>query len=120
MSKYTIKLEQLVSSQNFGDLVITIQYDFTGAKIISVQGEKITPEMNSQLGPILNMFNFCLTKGISAAEVVEQMMVTQPNTPLDGLLAILFKSINEAPIRIQDVAQGDVIEINPEILKHLR
>ena len=120
MSKYTIKLEELVSSENLGDLVITVQYDYNSAKIVSVQGDKITDEINSQLIPILSIFNFCLTKGISSDEIVDQIAISQTTTELGELLNIVFKSIKDAPNRIQDVSQGDVIEINPEILKHIR
>jgi hypothetical protein len=119
MSKYTIKLEQLVSSDNFGDLVLTIQYDFQGAKIISVKGEKISMELSSQVTPMLNMFNFCLTKGIPTHEVVDQMLVGTPSTQMDKLLAVVLNSVKEAPARIQDIKQESVIEISPVILKHL-
>ena len=120
MSQYTIKLEQLISSQSFGDIVLTIQYDFIGAKIISIQGQQITAELNSQLLPVLNIFNFCLTKGIPATEVVEQMALTNQSTQLDVLLSTIMESIKNAPTKIQDIQQGDVIEIDSTVLKHLR
>jgi hypothetical protein len=120
MSKYTIKLEQLVSSQTFGDLVLTIQYDFSGAKIISINGEKITPELQSQISPVLNMINFCLTKGISIQEVVEQTLIGNPQNQIDQLLEIVLSNMSKVPTRIQDIVKEDVIEINSSILKHLR
>jgi hypothetical protein len=120
MSKYTIKLEQLVSSAAFGDLVLTIQYDFSGAKIISVQGEKLTSELHARVAPVLNMVNFCLTKGISINEVIEQTLVDNPTSAMEQLLEAILGNLRTVPTRIQDIIQNDVIEINPSILKHLR
>ena len=120
MSKYTIKLEQLVSTANFGDVVLTIQYDFNGAKIISVAGDKISSDLHSQISSSLNMLNFCLTKGITMAEIVDQMISPNPTTQMDHLIAVILDNIKTAPTKIQDILQGDVIEINPNILKHLR
>jgi hypothetical protein len=120
MSKYTIKLEQLISSEVFGDIVLTIQYDFEGAKIISVQGEKITPELNSQLSPILNIFNFCLTKNIPASEVVKQMDIPANPTQFYKLLTLILDTVQQAPAKIQELKQSEVINIDPEILMHLR
>jgi hypothetical protein len=120
MSKYTIKLEQLVSSPTFGDLVLTIQYDFLGAKIISVQGEKITAELMAQINPVMNMVNFCLTKGISIQEVLEQTLVEKPSTPTEKLLDAVLGNLKTVPLRIQEVLQSDVIAIDSTILKHLR
>ena len=120
MSKYTIKLEQLVTSPTFGDLVLTIQYDFAGAKIISVQGDRITAELHAQVSPVLNMVNFCLTKGISINEVIEQTLVDNPTTGIEQLLQAILGNIRTVPTRIQDIIEKDVIEINSSILKHLR
>ena len=118
MSKYTIKLEQLISSETFGDIAIIIQYDAQGPKIISIQGDTVSEELIDQTQHFLNIYNFLLTKGISAIEASEQL-VPKSETELKKFLALILNEVSTAPEKFQDVKEADIIQIDSETLKAL-
>jgi hypothetical protein len=118
MSKYTIKLEQLLSSEQFGDIAITIQYDAKGPKIVSIQGDQLTDQILLQVEPFFNMYNFCLTKGIAPAEISDHFMSSK-SSQANKLLSLILNEIKSAPNSIQTIQAEDVLEIDTEILKHL-
>jgi hypothetical protein len=118
MSKYTVKLEQLVSSEAFGDIAITIQYDAQGPKIISVQGDTVSEALLDQAQHFLNIYNFCLTKGIPAIEASEQL-IPKGDAELSQFLALVLGEVATAPLKIQDLKNEDVIGIDFEVLKQL-
>ncbi len=118
MSKYTIKLEQLISSETFGDVAIVIQYDAQGPKIISIQGDTVSEELIDQTQHFLNIYNFLLTKGISAAEASEQL-VPRSETELKNFLALILSEVSTAPDRFQDIKESEIIHIDSETLKAL-
>jgi hypothetical protein len=118
MSQYTIKLEQLISSVELGDFLITVQYDAIGPKIVSIEGEKLTTELQSQISPILHMVNLCLTKGISITEIADLIPV-YGNSDVSSIFGLLIGSLKTIPVRIQEIHPENVLEINPEMLKVL-
>jgi hypothetical protein len=118
MSKYTIKLEQLISTEQFGDIAITIQYDAKGPKIVSIQGDQLTDQILSQVEPFFNMYNFCLTKGIAPAEISDHFM-SSSSSEQNKLLSLILNEIKSAPATIQSIKSEDVLEIDSEILKQL-
>jgi hypothetical protein len=118
MSKYTIKLEQLLSSDYFGDVAVTIQYDSQGPKIISVSGDDLSEDMLDQAQHFLNIFNFCLTKGIPALETSEQL-IPKSDTELSRFLSFILGEVALAPIRFQDLKDEEIIPIDTEVLKDL-
>jgi hypothetical protein len=118
MSKYTIKLEQYISTEQFGDIAITIQYDAKGPKIISINGENLTDDLLGQIEPFFNMYNFCLTKGIAPAEISDHFMSSR-SSQANKLLSLILNEIKTAPATIQTVNAEDVLEIDSEILKQL-
>ena len=118
MSKYTIKLEQFITTEQFGDIAITIQYDAKGPKIISIHGENLTEDLLGQVEPFFNMYNFCLTKGIAPMEISDFFLATKP-TQANKLLNIILNEVKTAPNTIQSVTASDVIEIDLPTLKML-
>jgi hypothetical protein len=118
MSQYTIKLEQLISSETLGDFLITVQYDATGPKIVSVEGEKLTEQLQDQISPILHMINLCLTKGITIKEIAD-LVPTFGNSQVSGIFELIMDAIKTIPVRIQEVHSDNVIEIKSEMLKAL-
>jgi hypothetical protein len=118
MSKYTIKIEQLLSTDQFGDIAITIQYDAKGPKIVSIQGDQLTDQILSQVEPFFNMYNFCLTKGIPPVEISDHFMSSK-SSQANKLLALILNEIKSAPATIQTINSDDVLEIDSEILRQL-
>jgi hypothetical protein len=118
MSKYTIKLEQFITTEQFGDIAITIQYDAKGPKIISINGENLTEDLLAQVEPFFNMYNFCLTKGIPPIEISDFFLATKP-TQANKLLNLILNEIKSAPNTIQTVKADDVLEIDLHTLKML-
>jgi hypothetical protein len=118
MSKYTIKIEQLLSTDQFGDIAITIQYDAKGPKIVSIQGDQLTDQILSQVEPFFNMYNFCLTKGIPPVEISDHFMSSK-SSQANKLLALILNEIKSAPATIQTINSEDVLEIDSEILRQL-
>ena len=115
MSKFTIKLEKLIHDVTFGDLLLTVQYDATGPKIISIEGEKITPDLSSSMTLMLYLVNLCLTKGIAVKEISDHLPVKANNK----LLTLVLSSLKDLPARIQEIQATDVIEIKSSMLKEL-
>jgi hypothetical protein len=118
MSKYTIKLEQFITTEQFGDIAITIQYDARGPKIVSIQGDNISQTVLDQIEPFFNMYNFCLTKGIAPMEISDYFLATK-STQANKLLNSILSEIQSAPNTIQTVKQEDVLEIDLHTLKML-
>jgi hypothetical protein len=118
MSQYTIKLEQLISSQDLGDFLITVQYDAMGPKIISIEGEKLSNQLQEQISPVLQMINLCLTKGIAIKEIAD-LVPTFGNGQMAAVFELIMESLKIIPNRIQEIHSDNVIEIKSEMLKAL-
>jgi hypothetical protein len=118
MSKYTIKLQQYISTEQFGDIAITIQYDAKGPKILSIEGETLPEEILAQVEPFFNMYNFCLTKGIAPAEISDHFMSSK-SSQANKLLALILNEVKSAPNTIQTINPEDVLEIDLNALKML-
>lgn len=113
-NKYNLRLEQLVQTTSFGNLLISISYDPEGPKIVSVYGGNIEQNLRQNLDTVLKLINFTLLKKIKTREVAEQIL-NKPqgykNLPLDELLAIVAQALQDAP--------ENVSRINPNILQEL-
>ena len=118
MSKYTIKLEQFINTDQFGEIAITIQYDAKGPKIISINGNTLTEEVLAQIEPFFNMYNFCLTKGIAPMEISDFFLATK-SSQANKLLTLILSEVKSAPNTIQTVNAQDVLEIDLNTLKLL-
>ena len=118
MSKYTIKIEQLINTDQFGDIAITIQYDAKGPKIISISGNDLSEEVLTQVEPFFNMYNFCLNKGITPVEISEFFLSTK-SSQANKLLTLILNQVKSAPSTIQTINAQDVLEIDLNTLKML-
>jgi hypothetical protein len=114
MSKYALKLEQLVQTDKYGDLLVTIQYDGQGPKLVTVVGDKLQAELKHMLDTVLGLVNFNLTKGIKPNELATQLQV-QPEdgirTPLNDLLLVVASSLEEAPEGVNNIDGGILMNI---------
>jgi hypothetical protein len=119
MSKYALKLEQLVQTDKYGDLLVTIQYDAQGPKLVTVNGDKLQAEVKHMLDTVLGLINFNLTKGIKPAELAEQLEI-QPEdgirTPLNDLLLVVGSSLKEAPEGVNQIGGEKLMDIAPAMV----
>jgi len=120
MSKYALKLEQLVQTDNYGDILITIQYDGNGPKLVTANGDTIPGDQKHILDTVLGIVNFTLAKGITPSEVAEQLEVEPQDgmhLPINDLLMVIAASLKEAPDGVQKIDPGILMEIMPEMIK---
>jgi hypothetical protein len=118
MSKYALKLEQLVQTDAYGDILVTIQYDGDGPKILSATGDQINPENKHSLDTVLGLVNFMLTKRIVPQEISEQLEAEPQDgihLPLNDLLMVVATSLREAPASIDQIKPNILMEVVPEM-----
>jgi ADP-ribose pyrophosphatase YjhB (NUDIX family) len=112
MSKYALKLEQLVQTNAFGDIAVTLQYDAQGPRMISLANHQLEPELKHLLETILSILNFMLTRRIAPSEIaslIEREPEDGLNLPINDLLRVVAASLKEAPSTVNN--------INPDILQ---
>jgi hypothetical protein len=120
MSKYALKLEQLVQTDAYGDILVTIQYDGDGPKILSATGDQINPENKHSLDTVLGLVNFMLTKRIVPQEISEQLEAEPQDgihLPLNDLLMVVATSLREAPASIDQIKPNILMEVVPEMIR---
>jgi hypothetical protein len=120
MSKYALKLEQLVQTDQYGEILITIQYDGQGPKLVSANGEGLEPELKHALDTILGLVNFTLAKQIPPAEIAEQLEAEPQDgvhLPLNDILLVVASSLKEAPNGVGEINPGILMEVVPEMIK---
>jgi hypothetical protein len=112
MTKYSLKLEQIVQTKVFGDIVVTIQYDSEGPKIIVATGKSLNPELKHLLDTVLLLVNFTLTKKISPVEIANQLEI-QPEDgmqlPLNDLLTIIAETLKTAPVSADQINNSLIV-----------
>lgn len=120
MSKYALKLEQLVQTDHYGDILVTIQYDGSGPKLITANGEGIEADLKHALDTFLGFVNFTLSKGIPVNEIAVHLE-TEPqdgiHLPLNDLLMVIAASIKELPEQASQIEADDLMEVLPEMVK---
>jgi hypothetical protein len=117
MQKYTLKLEMLTQSETLGIVVIGLQYDAQGAKLIMVNGESENMEaVRPSLGAVMKLVNFSLSKGIAPSEIARQLEVKPDaeKNPFNEALTLLANSLKEAPAKIQDIQPEVLLQISSE------
>jgi len=120
MSKYALKLEQLVQTDHYGDILVTIQYDGTGPKLVTANGEGIDADLKHALDTFLGFVNFTLSKGIPVNEIAVHLE-TEPqdgiHLPLNDLLMVIAASLKELPEAVNEIDASDLMEVLPEMVK---
>jgi len=118
MSKYSLQLQQLAStSGNFqlGDILITLQYDGGGVKLVSASGEKLSKELKHMVDTVLGIVNKALSFGVPAKELAIQMRLEPKDdgteTPLNQILTVVAAALEEAPEQIQQVQKDSLVKI---------
>lgn len=114
MSKYILKLERLIKTNTFGDILVTIQYDPEGPKVVLAQSESVKGELQQTLNSFLDLINFTLASGIAPSSIanrIEKIPSKGPKLPINDLLYVVAAALKEAP--------GNVEKIDPHILKEV-
>ncbi len=119
LSKYVLKLEQLLSSDKYGKLLLTITYDAKGPRLLSLKGSQLSPELQANLDLFLELVNFILINDIDPQFLSQKLTYSeyaQMNSPLKELLQFVGQALATAPRRIQEVNSDIVADID---LNHL-
>lgn len=117
MQKYTLKLEMLTQSDTLGIVIIGLQYDSEGAKLVMVNGESEAMEaVRPTLGAVMKLVNFSLSKGIAPSELAKQLEVKEgaEKSSLNEALTLVASSLKEAPSKIQDIQPEVLLQISAE------
>jgi len=120
MSKYALKLEQLVQTDAYGDILITIQYDGQGPKLVTANGEGLNPEIKHTLDTILGLVNFALAKAIPPVEVGDQLEAEPQDgvhLPINDILLVVAGALKEAPEGINKIGSDILMQIDPGMIK---
>jgi len=119
LSKYVLKLEQLLSSDKYGKLLLTITYDAKGPRLVSLKGSQLPNELQTNLDLFLELVNFILINDIDPQFLSQKLTYSeyaQMNSPIKELLQFVGQALATAPRRIQEVNSDMVAEID---LDHL-
>ncbi len=114
LSKYVLKLEQLLKTNDYGDMLLTITYDAGGPRIVSLKGRDLPPDLQDTLDLFLELINFILINNIEPrflSEKLEYAKYEHINLPIKAILQFIGGSLKAAPSRVQ--------EIRPEIVEQI-
>lgn len=121
MSKYALKLEQLVQTDHYGDMLVTIQYDGFGPKLITVHGDLLDDELKHSLDTFLGFVNFVLSKGNIHIQEIATHLETEPqdgvHLPINDLLMVISASLQDLPETVGQIESADLMEVLPEMVK---
>ncbi len=113
MSKYLLKLEQVVKTSGFGKIRASLQYNSKGIKLMVVDTETITPELSSVLNTMLNLINFTLEKQMRPEDVAKQIETqakSGESMPINELMEVLSEVLKDAPATIEEINSSIIID----------
>jgi hypothetical protein len=122
MSKFTLKLEQLVQTDKFGDMLLTVQYDGKGPKFVSILSESLSLDVKNGLDTVLSLVNFMLAKGITPVEISGQFEIEPKDgvyLPLNELLVEFADTLKALPATVKDITPESLMTVSPEMVKEL-
>lgn len=115
MSKYALKLERLVKTNTFGDVLVTIQYDSEGPKIVSAESENVQGELKHLMDTFLGLINFVLVNRITPKDLAEQLE-KNPNDgmklKINDLLLVIAAALKEAPSKVEEINSNLLTDID--------
>jgi hypothetical protein len=122
MSKYALKLEQLVQTDAYGDILVTIQYDGGGPKIVAANGDGLSPDLKHTLDTYLGLVNFTLAKGVTPTELADQLEAEPQDgihLPINDMLVVISSALREAPENVGSIKPEILMEIVPEMIAQI-
>jgi hypothetical protein len=105
MNKYILKLQQIVSSNIFGELTLNLRYNSKGIQTVELSNLNLKPELQASIGTVLRLANYMLSKSISLPEVIEQIKNTDETLEINQLLNLLAVSLAEVPKSVNEIDQ---------------
>ena len=120
MSKYSLKLEQLVPTNQFGDVLLTIQYDGLGPKLVTLLSENISVSTKQVTQTMLSLVNFMLAKNIAPTEIatlLHSQNEHKDDTEVNAILGIIGNSLSEAPASVVNLDPSILVSVDPDAVK---
>ncbi len=114
-SFFTVKLEQIISHDKFGESLLSVQYDEFGPKVISVEGEKVGILETQGLRSILNYVNFLLIKKMSVEEIISLNKLSQISV-VDQYVGFLLAELSKMPKSLTSINKEQIIPITVDFL----
>ena len=114
MSKFTIALQQIISSSEFDKILLNAQYDASGLKMVSVSGDKLSGELQSLVRSYIGLVNMSLSKGVTLADIAEELTEDsdQSSPAATRVLSLIADSLRELPTKITDVKADSIAPLD--------
>lgn len=116
LSKYVLKLEQLIQTDIFEEVLLTLTYDGYGPRIVKLQASSLNIETQEILELFIELINFILTNDIHPIFVAEKLAFSNHshiNLPIKDLLQLIGSCLKNAPQRVQEI-DSSLIEVIDE------
>jgi hypothetical protein len=123
LSKYVLKLEQLVESKSYGEMLLTLTYDGHGPRLVNLDGKQIPHELKQVLELFLDLINFILTNNINPQYLSEKLEFRDRESiqlPIKHLLQFIGKSLGLAPERVQEIDSALIEDIDNQNLNKIK
>lgn len=110
-SKFKVKLDTMIESQEFGGINLTLGYTSKGIESISFSDSSLDVSLKSNLELILHLFNHLLSHGLDLKQLLSGLDLKhgQNEVPITEVLSLILQAIADAPARISDI--GDSMQI---------
>ena len=117
--KYSLKLEQIVNHDTLGEIIINLQYDATGIKMLDLDIEDLADADRNILHPIMALVNLSLAKGVQKDDLVEQVSFQAEMTDgtVQSVLNLVAETLIEIPSTIGAILPETLFTITPEFVK---
>ena len=117
--KYSLKLEQIVNHDTLGEIIINLQYDATGIKMLDLDIEDLADADRNILHPIMALVNLSLAKGVQKDDLVEQVSFQAEMTDgaVQSVLNLVAETLIEIPSTIGAILPKTLFAITPEFVK---
>ncbi len=102
-NKYSLVLSKSVSTKSFGDVSVLLSYTSTGLKSININPAQSTPESKYLLDLVMNLVHFSLSKGITHAEVAEQIKATPTMGSNAEIVNVVVDVLSTAPTKVSEI-----------------
>jgi hypothetical protein len=123
LSKYVLKLEQMVQSKTYGEMLLTLTYDGYGPRIVNLEGKDLPFELKQTLELFLELINFILTNNINPHFLAEKLKFSDREAvqlPIKQLLQFVGSSLQLAPERVQEIDSALIEEIDAKNLNKIK
>ncbi|GAB4145235.1 MAG: hypothetical protein OHK0017_04630 [Patescibacteria group bacterium] len=98
-TKYVLKLQQIVSTNLFGNVALTLQYNSQGISAIVLDQAMLNPELQAAVDVIMGLINFMLQHSVPVRQSAELLHTKDADASLqiNQFLEIIADSLSKAP-----------------------